>query len=205
MPRSTDSKPTSVRLIPSAFARLQADQRALDTVGFGALQRRAAGEVAFLHLQEALQASFPDIDGIGNLMPVERQPAFQAKRVARAQPARNNAELLARFHHLVPNAGAGRLIGGNVNLEAIFGGVTRSRNQDVRQPCNRPMREPVELYLRQVGIGQLLQRVYALRPLNRDLGVVVAQVLDFAIELASVLGDPVDVRSEEHTSELQSL
>src|ERR1035438_7122593 len=177
----------------AAIHRLQANQRALDAFVLGALQRRAAGEVAFLHLEEALQAGFPHIDRVGNLMPVERQPAFQAKRVARAQPAGNNAELLARFHHLVPNAGAGRLVGGNVNFEAIFSGVPRSRNQDVRQPANRAMREPIELHLGQVGIGQFLQRVYALGPLNRDLGVVVAQVLDFAIELAGVLGDPVDV------------
>src|ERR1039458_4221425 len=59
----------------ASLHRLQPHQRALDTVGFGALQRRAAGEVAFFHLEEALQASLPHVDGIGNLVPVERQPA----------------------------------------------------------------------------------------------------------------------------------
>ncbi len=55
------------------------------------------------------------------------------------------------------------------------------------------MGEPVELHLRQIGVRQLLQGVDALRSLDGDLGEVVAQVLDFAIELASIVGDPVDV------------
>ena len=126
-------------------------------------------------------------------MPVERQLPFQAQRIARAQSAGHDAEFLTRFQHLVPHSGAGGLVGGDVDLEAIFGRVSGAGNQNVAQPCNCSVGEPIELHLRQVGVGQLLQGVDALRPLDRDLGKVVAQVLDLAIELLGVFRDPVDV------------
>ena len=109
-------------------------------------------------------------------MAVERQLAFQAQRVARAQAAGNDAELFAGFHHFVPDARAGGFVGGDVNLEAVFGGVAGARDQDVLQSADGAVGEPVELHLRQIGVGEFLQRIDALRPLDRDLREVVAEV-----------------------------
>ena len=47
--------------------------------------------------------------------------------------------------------------------------------------------------MRQIGVGQFLQRGRAFGSLNRDLRVGVAQVLDGAIELPGVLDHPVHV------------
>src|SRR5271165_2393812 len=106
-------------------------------------------------------------------MPVERQPAFQSERVARAQSTGHNTEFLACYQNFMPDAFTGRFIGGNVNLEAVLRGVAGARNQDVAQSADRPVRKPVKLDLGQVRVSQLLQRIHAPRALDGDLREVV--------------------------------
>src|SRR5262249_47290207 len=91
----------------AAVDSFQPDQRAPEAGGSELLQRRAAKEIGFVHLAEAVEAGFPNVDGVRNLVAVKRHTSFQAQRVARAQTARDNSEFLACFHHLVPHALAG--------------------------------------------------------------------------------------------------
>src|ERR1019366_1278972 len=65
----------------AAFGHLEADQRALDARGFRLVQRGPANELRLLHLTEAVETGLPDINGIGNLVAVERKLAFEAQRV----------------------------------------------------------------------------------------------------------------------------
>src|SRR5208337_340958 len=80
----------------AAFSHLQSDQNSLHSGGFRLLERGSAHELDLLHLAKAVKPGFPDVYRIGNLVPVERQFAFEAQRVARAQATGYDAEFLAR-------------------------------------------------------------------------------------------------------------
>ena len=84
---------------------------------------------------------------------------------------------------LSPHARAGRLVGGDINLESILAGVAGACNHHVVQPApvfqDQPaIGEPVVLDRAQIRVGQLGQRRRGLRPLNRELRVVVAVIAD---------------------------
>ena len=73
-------------------------------------------------------------------MAVERHGGLQPQGVARAEAAGQDAELRAGGEHFAPDAGAGGLVGGDVDLEAVFAGVAGAGDQDVvagRRPCPR--------------------------------------------------------------------
>ena len=115
---------------------------------------------------------------------------FEAQRVARAQAAGQHSEFLARLQHLVPDSRAGGLVGRNVDFESIFAGVAGACDEGIPQSADRAARHPVELHRDEVGVGQLLQHIHALRALNRDLGEVVREILDFAVELSGYCRAP---------------
>jgi hypothetical protein len=88
MPRSVISKPTSVRFTPC---------------GLRFFQRGAADELGLLHLAEAVEAGFPDINRIGNFVAVEREFAFEAQRVARAQAAGDERRIPCPLQNFIPD------------------------------------------------------------------------------------------------------
>ena len=96
----------------AAIDRLQPNQRALDARRLGALQRVPADEFSLFHLQKAVQTGLPDIDRLGNLVSIQRQLALQSQRVACSETAGHDAELFAGLQHFIPDARAGRFIGG---------------------------------------------------------------------------------------------
>src|SRR6185437_9091619 len=61
----------------AAIYGLQSHQRARESGSFGLFQRRAPDEIFLFHLAESVQSGFPHIDGVRNLMSVERHLAFQ--------------------------------------------------------------------------------------------------------------------------------
>ncbi len=126
-------------------------------------------------------------------MAVKRQPGFEAKRVAGTETAGDHSEFLARFQNLVPHPGAGGFVAGNVDFESVFAGVAGASNQSIFQSANRPARHPIELHRREVRVGEFLQEVDRLRPLNRNLGKVVGEIFDRAIELAGMVAHPVEI------------
>ena len=127
-------------------------------------------------------------------MAVEGHGGLQAKRVARSQAAGQDAEWPAGLHHFVPYPGAGGLIGGQVDLKSVFSGVAGARDERVGDAANRAPGEPIILDRAQVGLGQLGQRILGPRPLDRELGVVVAVVADVhAGEGAHLGADPLVV------------
>ena len=132
----------------------------------------AADELGLLHLAEAVEPRFPDINGIGNLVAVERKLAFEPQRVARPKATGDYAELFARLkQNLIPNARAGRLIGRNVNFEAVFGRYIQcGPSEYCDQAAERAARDPVELHRAQIGVGESsAAELHALRPLDRNL------------------------------------
>src|SRR5271166_1505767 len=74
---------------------LQTNQSPRHTFGLRFFQRGAADELRLLHLAEAVEASLPDINRIGNLVPVKRQFAFKAQSVARSQSAWDKVKFFA--------------------------------------------------------------------------------------------------------------
>ena len=161
--------------------------------GLRFLQRRPADEVRLFHLAEAVEAGFPDIDRVGNFVAVERQLGFQTQRVARAQAAGDDAEFLARFQDFVPDPGAGCFVRRNVDFESVFAGVAGAGDQEyfsVRRPCPRRPNKTSPLRDRRRSASAASSR---LRALDRDLGEVVGQILDLAIELAGVVAHPVEI------------
>src|ERR1700691_2810292 len=86
-----------------------------------------------------------------------------------------------------------RFIRGDVDLEAVFSRVAGSSHENVIEATESTARDPVELHSAQIDVRQLLQQIHGLRPLNRDLCVVVGQILYCAVELASIVTDPVEV------------
>src|ERR1039458_3297751 len=92
-------------------------------------------------------------------MAVERQPAFEAERVARSQATGDGAKLFTGIEDRVPDAGAGGLIGRDVDFESIFGGVAGAAHEDILQATQRSARHPVELHYAQVGVGKFLEKV----------------------------------------------
>ncbi len=152
-----------------------------------------ADEVGLLHLDEAVEAGFPDVDGVGNFVSVERQLAFQPQRVSRTQTTWNGTEFFSRFEELFPYAGAGRFVGGNVDFESILGGIAGARDQNVFQAADGAARDPVELYGGKIGVGQLLQQVHGSWTLDRDLREIVGKMLDLAVEFTGIVAHPVEV------------
>ena len=55
------------------------------------------------------------------------------------------------------------------------------------------MSDPVKLHCCQIGVRELLQNINASWSLNRNLRVVIAEVLDEAVELARVITHPVEI------------
>src|SRR5229473_3255991 len=58
---------------------LQADKRARQSRGLGALQSSAADKVALFHFAVAIQSRFPNIDFVADLVSVKRHLGFQAQ------------------------------------------------------------------------------------------------------------------------------
>ena len=56
----------------AAIDGLHPDQRALLASRSCLLQRAASDEISLLHLDEAIEPRFPDVDLLGNLVTVER-------------------------------------------------------------------------------------------------------------------------------------
>src|SRR3954471_5031542 len=67
-------------------------------------ERIAADEVALVELGVALQAGLEDVDLIRDLMAVQGHGGLEAQGVARTKATGEDAELLAGFQHLVPDA-----------------------------------------------------------------------------------------------------
>src|SRR6266851_570971 len=128
----------------AALRHFQTHERTLDTRCLRLLQSRAPNELRLLHLAEAVEAGFPHIDRIGNLVPVERQLAFEAQRIACAQSAGHDAEFLTRSQNLIPHPSACRLIRRNVDLEAVFGGVAGARDENILQATDASTRHPIK-------------------------------------------------------------
>src|SRR3984885_6484471 len=177
----------------AALCHLQAHERTLHAFSFSFFESRASDELGLLHFAEAVQASFPNINRIGNLVPVEREFAFKAQSVASAQTAGNDAKLFARAQNLIPNPSADGFIRRNVNLKPVLCRVPGARNQNIVQSTDRTARNPIELYRAQIRVRQLLQDVNALRPLYCNLGKVVGKILDGAIKLPRIVADPIEI------------
>src|SRR5581483_11973587 len=105
----------------------------------------------------------------------------------------HDSEFFAGLKKIVPNHRPRSFVGGDVNLEAILAGVASTGNQNIGQTANRAASEPVKLHSAQIGIGQLLQHAIAVWTLHSNLGEVVAEVFNEAIEVAGILADPVVV------------
>src|SRR5262249_42912378 len=99
----------------------------------------------------------------------------------------------ARLQNLIPDSDTGCIIRRNINLEAVFPGVTRARDQNVLEAAYRPASHPVELHSSQIRVGQLLQEVNCPGTLDRDLREVIGQVLHLAVETAGVVPHPEEV------------
>ncbi len=92
----------------------------------------AAYEVgAFVELGVAAEIGFEDVDGVGDLVAVEGHGGFEAEGVARAEAAGQDAEFRAGCEDFVPDAAAGGLVGGDVDLEAVLAGVAGAGDHDV--------------------------------------------------------------------------
>ena len=89
-------------------------------------------------------------------MSVEREFSLEAKRVARTQTAGNGPELAPGLKHFVPHPRAGFLVAGNVNLEAVFTGISRARDQDVLKPADGAASHPIKFHGGEVRIRKLL-------------------------------------------------
>src|SRR5882672_547549 len=176
----------------AALYHLEPNQRPGDARGSGHFQRCASDKIRFLRLAETIEPGFPNVDGVGNFVTVERQAAFQAKSVARAQAAGDRAEFLSRCQNFAPDSLAGHFVGRNVNLEAIFRRIARASDQDFGQSAHYPARDPVEPHRTEVFIGQLLKKIDRLGPLDGDLGEIVGEMLYAALELAGVVAHPVE-------------
>ncbi len=91
-------------------------------------------------LAVAAEVGFEDVDGVGDFVAVEGHGGLEAEGVARAEAAGEDAELGAGLEDLAPDAGAGGLVGGDVDLEAVFAGVAGAGDHDVVEagrPCPR--------------------------------------------------------------------
>ena len=126
-------------------------------------------------------------------MSVERELGFEAKGVARTQPARDNAELSAGFEHLIPHTHARAFVAGDVNFKAVFAGVPGACNQNIFQAANCAASDPIKSHCRKIGVGQLLENINASRALNRNLGKVIRKILHLAVELAGIVADPAEI------------
>ena len=126
-------------------------------------------------------------------MSVERQLALEPKRVARTEPAGDSAELFTHGQYFIPYSRAGLVVAGNVNLEAILGGISRTGDQYVSQSGYCAARDPVKFNAAQVGIGKFAEQVHALRPLDRDLRELVREIFDFAVELTRIVANPIEI------------
>ena len=84
-------------------------------------------------------------------------------------------------------------VAGDVDLEAVFGGVAGAGDEGVGQSADGAVGEPVELYLGEIGVGELLQGAPAVGALDGDLGVGVAEVFDRAVEGLGGVADPVEI------------
>src|SRR5206468_12409614 len=122
---------------------------------------------------EAIKSSFPNIDGIGNFVSVEREFRFQTKCVACSQAARYDVELTPSLKHFVPHPGAGFFVARDVNFKPIFTGVSGPSYQRVGEPTNGAPSHPIEFHGCEFGISKLLEQVDRLGTLNRNLRVIV--------------------------------
>src|SRR5579864_2977481 len=130
----------------AALDHLHSDQCAPQAFGLRSFEGGAADEFGFLHLDEAVETGFPDVDGVGDFVAVEREFGLEAQRVTRSQAARECAEFLAGLENFVPDTRAGGFIGGNVNLKAVFSGIAGARDQDVFEAADRSASDPIEFH-----------------------------------------------------------
>src|SRR5208282_6378282 len=100
----------------SPIDHLQSDQGFLHAASFRLLQCGAPDKIRFLHLAETIESRFPHVDRVRDFVSVEREFAFETKRVARTQSAGDDAKLFPRLQNRVPDARAGLFVRWNVNL-----------------------------------------------------------------------------------------
>src|SRR5579872_307576 len=63
----------------AALDHLKSHQSASQPCGFGLLKAIAADEVTFLHFAVTAKICFPDIDRVGDFVPIERHLRFEAQ------------------------------------------------------------------------------------------------------------------------------
>src|SRR6266567_3317912 len=80
----------------SAVDYLQPNQRPLQSIGASAFEGAAADKFRLFHFAEAVKLGFPNIDTIGNFVPVERELGLKAKGVASAEATGDSTEFFAR-------------------------------------------------------------------------------------------------------------
>ena len=100
-------------------------------------------------------------------MSVERELALEAQRVAGSKAAGDYAEFFAGLEDFIPNPSADGFIGRDIDFESVLGSVARAPDQDVGQAAKLAARDPIELYLVQIGVGQLLTLQSNWRVLSR--------------------------------------
>src|SRR5438046_6465388 len=115
-------------------------------------------------------------------MTVKRHLAFQAQRIAGTQATWHDAELPARFRHLIPHTFAGGHVRGNINLKAIFGSVAGSRNHGIGKAANCSVLEPVIFDLGEVNVGKFLERGFSFWALDGNLSVIIAHIISMSAE-----------------------
>ncbi len=164
MPRSTISRPMILRLGPPWPAPRASASRPMKS--------------PLSSLSQRVEAGFEDVDLFRDFVAVEAHARFEAQRVARAQAAGPDAELRARFEQRVPHLHGGGLVGGDVDLEAVFAGVAGARDQHVGNAGDRAPGEPVILDGGQIDLGQLGERLKRARALQGELRVVAGVVAE---------------------------
>ncbi len=145
-------------------------------------------------LSQRVEAGFEDVDVLRDFVAVEAHAGFEAEGVARAQAAGSDGELRARIEQRVPHLHGGGLVGGDVDLEAVFAGVAGARDQHVGNAGDRAPGEPVILDGGEIDFGELGESLERARALQGQLRVVAGVVAEMnAGPAADLLLDPGEV------------
>src|SRR5579885_1030339 len=159
----------------AAAAHLEADELAGNAGLLLLHEGVAADEIAFVELDDPIEAGFEGRDGSVDFVAVERHFGFEPECVARAEAARADAEFLAGAQDLVPNPlGFG---GRDVELEAVLAG--RAGAGDARgDAAGFTGGEPGVFDGGEIDRRQRLQRGACARALDGELRVAVGGELD---------------------------
>src|SRR5579883_40610 len=173
----------------AAAAHLEADELARNAGLLLLHEGVAAEEIAFVELDDPIEAGFERRDGRVDLVAVERHFGFEPEGVARAETARADAELLAGAQNLVPYAfGFG---GRDIELEAVLAGIAGAGDAG-GDAAGFAIGEPVVFDGGEVDGRQLLQRGAGAGALDGELRVAIGGELDGCVE-AIVRADVLEV------------